>query len=111
MIGILKPTKADTEPQDWTPQEIERAKQLSRKLIVQLFDEGKCSPVFYVCENSGYVMLSLEFGIPCMGIDDIYARPSGTDHFNKDIGECVCLCKAANTPIPEFIKNKNREAK
>lgn len=98
------------EPQDWTPQEIEQAKQLSRELIMQMFDEGKCSPVFYVPLAHNSVNLSLQFGIPCKRAHFI-AKPYSGDVFNADIGKCVCLCKATGTPIPDFIKNKNREAK
>lgn len=96
----MKQTKGD-----WTAEEIEQAKQLSRKLLVRLFDEGECSPVFYVDQEDNSVSLSLQFGHPYKRVDFI-AKPSGGDVFNAAIGKCVCLCKATGTPIPNIIKNK-----
>ena len=94
----------------WTAEEIEQAKQLSRKLVVRLFDEGECSPVFYVDQEDNSVSLSLQFGYPHKR-GNFISKPSGGDVFNADIGKCVCLCKATGTPMPEFIKNKNGEVK
>lgn len=121
MIGILKPTKADTEPQDWTTGEIEQAKRLSRELIVQLFDEGKCSPVFFIPDGTNLIGLLKVFletatiWVPARELlaqnNAFWAEVSGNDVFNVDIGRCVCLCRATGTPVPDFIENKNRRAK
>ena len=77
---------------------------------MRLFDEGECSPVFYVEQEDNSVSLSLQFGRPYKRVD-FFSKPSGGDVFNADIGKCVCLCKATGTPMPEFIKNKNGEVK
>lgn len=99
---------------DWTDAEIEQAKELSRELVVKLFDAG-CSVTFYAYDS--YVGVDVIFGkgdFPSRkfsGEDCYEAIPKEGDVFNADIGKCVCLCKLTNTPVPEFIRNKNKEEK
>lgn len=99
---------------DWTYSEIEQAKELSRNLILKLWD-ADISWFFNgsnAVEVSAYVpfgdnnkLPSVQFG----GLNLYAAYPSGNDIFNEHIGKCVCLCKLTNTPVPKFIIDKNKE--
>lgn len=93
---------------EWTPAEIERAKDKNCSLLMKAYKKGLC-PVFYNLEDlkDPFVRCDLNYGT--FGIDKItYAFPKGKDKFNWDIGRCVALCKAMGEPVPDFIKNKNK---
>lgn len=99
---------------EWTDEEIECAKELSRHLILKLWD-ADISWFFHgsnAVEVSAYVpfgdnnkLPSVQFG----GLNLYAAYPSGNDIFNEHIGKCVCLCKLTSTPVPKFIIDKNKE--
>lgn len=36
------------------------------------------------------------------------AKHHSKEEIQEAIGKVVCLCKALNKPIPDFINNKNR---
>ena len=94
---------------DWTSLEIYKAKGICTFLLDKAFSKNLC-PVFYNLEdyNEGpFVRCDLNYG--AFGIDKIaHALPKGKDKFNWDIGRCVALCKAMGEPVPDFIKNKNK---
>lgn len=94
---------------DWTPMDICKARTICTILLKQAFQKNLC-PVFYNLEdrNEGsFVRCDLNYGT--FGVDKIaYAFPKGKDKFNWDIGRCVALCKAMGEPVPDFIKNKNK---
>ena len=99
--------RAENPNTDWTAEEIEQAKELSRKLMCKIFDDGDSIKFVKVwgspCEMS--VVFYNRFG----SVSDIFkSKPSGGDKFNEWIGKCVCLCKATQTPIPSFILDKNK---
>lgn len=94
---------------DWTSLEIYKARGICTLLLDKAFSKNLC-PVFYNLEdyNEGpFVRCDLNYGT--FGIDKIaYAFPKGKDKFNWDIGRCVAFCKAMGEPVPDFIKNKNK---
>lgn len=99
---------------EWTDEEIEQAKHLSRDLILKLWDAG-CDIVILYNANievrahrpygDSSRLPAARFG----GLNSYTACPSGNDIFNEHIGKCVCLCKLTNTPVPKFIIDKNKE--
>lgn len=105
---VRKYTKRAENPNaDWAAEEIEQAKELSRKLMCKIFDDGDSIKFVKVlgspCEM--FAVFYNRFG----SVSDIFkSKSSGRDKFNEWIGKCVCLCKATQTPIPSFILDKNR---
>ena len=95
---------------DWTAEEIEQAKQLSRELLIQLYTGGIWGFSFFVNKASRKIQLTTSTGSPATK-EYFYAEATDSDIFEEYIGRCVCLCKATGTPVPQFIKNKNKEAK
>jgi len=88
---------------DWTSEEIEQAGKLYGELCKELMEKGYLP--FFLAEEK-------EKAMHLYALDHTYrAQAVGSDVFNELIGDCVCLCKATGTPIPDFIKNKNREVK
>ena len=97
---------------DWTHEEIQMAKELSRKMLIQIFDEGGCID-FTGCHKGDTAVWANYYtndNRPGMA-GQFVARVKNDDVFNQWIGKCVCLCKATKTPIPSFILNKNKERK
>ena len=95
---------------DWTSEEIEQAKELSRKLLCKIFDDGGSVKFIKVSDSSceTFAVFYNRF----RPVSDIFkSKSSGSDKFNEWIGKCVCLCKATQTPIPSFILEKNKERK
>lgn len=94
---------------DWTPLEIDKARRICTFLLDKAFSKNLC-PVFYKqknCYDEPIVKCRLDFG-SFPAAKEAIAVPSGKDKFNWDIGRCVALCKAMNRPVPDFIKNKNK---
>lgn len=95
---------------EWTPAEIERAKDKVCSLLIRAYEKSLC-PVFYRkygLDKSPYVACSVNFGTFGKDRGTTFAIPKGKDKFNWDIGRCVALCKAMGEPVPDFIKNKNK---
>lgn len=95
---------------EWTPAEIERAKDKTCSLLMRAYEKSLC-PVFYKkysSDKTPYVECRISFGTFGKDRGATFAIPSGKDKFNWDIGRCVALCKAMNAPVPDFIKNKNK---
>ena len=95
---------------DWTPAEIERAKDKNCSLLMRAYKKSLC-PVFYKkygSDESPYVACSINFGTFGKDRGTTFAIPKGKDKFNWDIGRCVALCKVMGEPVPDFIKNKNK---
>lgn len=97
---------------DWTHEEIQMAKELSRKMLIQIFDEGGCID-FTGCHKGDTAIWANYYtndNRPGTA-GQFVARVKNDDVFNQWIGKCVCLCKATKTPIPSFILDKNKERK
>lgn len=95
---------------EWTPAEIERAKDKNCSLLMRAYKKNLC-PVFYKkysSDGSPYVACSINFGTFGKDRGTTFAIPKGKDKFNWDIGRCVALCKVMGEPVPDFIKNKNK---
>lgn len=95
---------------EWTPAEIERAKDKVCSLLMQAYEKSLC-PVFYKRYGSDgvpYVMCEISLGTFGKDRRSTFAIPKGKDKFNWDIGRCVALCKAMGEPVSDFIKNKNK---
>lgn len=87
---------------DWTEEELKQARELFKELAAELVLDQNDILVFL--ENRHKEGVRLETCAMC----DILGTPQGNDVFNPLIGKVVCLCKALNKPIPDFINNKNR---
>ena len=99
---------------EWTDEEIEQAKFLSRDLILKLWDAGCDIAIVYNAniEVRAYKPYGDNSRLPSArfgGLNSYTACPIGNDIFNEHIGKCVCLCKLTNTPVPKFIIDKNKE--
>lgn len=95
---------------EWTPAEIERAKDEVCSLLIRAYEKSLC-PVFYKkygLDKSPYVECKISFGTFGKDKGSTFAIPKGKDKFNWDIGRCVAFCKAMGEPVPDFIKNKNK---
>lgn len=95
---------------EWTPAEIERAKDKVCSLLIRAYEKSLC-PVFYKkygLDKSPYVECKISFGTFGKDKGSTFAIPKGKDKFNWDIGRCIALCKAMGKPVPDFIKNKNK---
>lgn len=94
---------------DWTPMDICKARAICIILLKKAFQKNLC-PVFYKQKNfydEPIVKCRLDFG-SFPAAKEAIAAPSGKDKFNWDIGRCVALCKVMGEPVPDFIKNKNK---
>lgn len=94
---------------DWTPMDICKARAICVILLKKAFQKNLC-PVFYKQKNfydEPIVKCRLDFG-SFPAAKEAIAAPSGKDKFNWDIGRCVALCKVMGEPVPDFIKNKNK---
>lgn len=108
-----------TSSPDWTTEELEAAKKLSRELLCKLFDES-VDVLFLRSGDDVIAHIQRPMGscasVEIPGVEPLYAlkqnlvkaTPIGNDVFNATIGKCVCLCRATETPVPKFIKNKNK---
>lgn len=93
----------------WTDGEISEAKRISEEIILNLFHR-KMSCDFYelVWQKRKWVECYIH---PARYPDNkrrYVAVPLGDDVYDFYIGCCVCLCKAAERDIPDFILQKNR---
>ena len=85
---------------DWTDEELKQARELFKELAAEWVLDQNDILVFRRYEER----ITMETYAMC----DILGMPRGNDVFNPIIGKVVCLCKALNKPIPDFINNKNR---
>lgn len=87
---------------DWTEEELKQARELFKELAAEWVLDQNDILVFR--NNRPEERITMETYAMC----DILGMPRGNDVFNPIIGKVVCLCKALNKPIPDFINNKNR---
>lgn len=87
---------------DWTEEELKQARELFKELAAEWVLDQNDILVFR--NNRHEERITMETCAMC----DILGMPRGNDVFNPIIGKVVCLCKALNKPIPDFINNKNR---
>ena len=89
---------------DWTEEELKQARELFKELAAECVLDNHQNLVFAVNPNNKSVRLlttRFRLELEC-------AIAHNDDVFNPTIGKVVCLCKALNKPIPDFINNKNR---
>ena len=87
---------------DWTDEELKQARELFKELAAEWVLDQNDILVFSENRHKEEVRLELNY------LSYILGTPRGNDVFNPLIGKVVCLCKALNKPIPDFINNKNR---
>lgn len=87
---------------DWTAEELKAAREIFKELAAKWVLDRNDILVFR--NNRHEERITMETCAMC----DIFGTPRGNDVFNPLIGKVVCLCKALNKPIPDFINNKNR---
>ncbi len=87
---------------DWTEEELKQARELFKELAAEWVLDQNDILVFSENQHKEEVRLEIRY------LSDICGTPRGNDVFNPLIGKVVCLCKALNKPIPDFISNKNR---
>lgn len=87
---------------DWTEKELKQARELFKELAAELVLDQNDILVFSENRHKEEVRLEIRY------LPDILGTPRGNDVFNPLIGKVVCLCKALDKPIPDFINNKNR---
>lgn len=108
-ISDLNDIRERLSKRKWTEEEISAAKEISHKIILELYDNF-VFPVFYQPTDNN-IMVDIDFGHN-FGKDRnykktvAYANCSKNDEYNVEIGRCVALCKATGKPIPEFIMRK-----
>ena len=86
---------------DWTEEELKQARELFKELAAEWVLDQNDILVFR--NNRPEERITMETWAMC----DICGTPRGNDVFNPIIGKVVCLCKALNKHIPDFINNKN----
>ena len=88
---------------DWTDEELKQARELFKELAAEWVLDKRNSLIFFSSSFARNVQL-----ITDTGFEIARATAKNDDVFNSTIGKVVCLCKALNKPIPDFINNKNR---
>ena len=89
---------------DWTEEELKQARELFKELAAECVLDNHQNLVFAVNPyNKSVRLLTTRFRLELE-----CAIAHNDDVFNPTIGKVVCLCKALNKPIPDFINNKNR---
>ena len=88
---------------DWTEEELEQARELFKELAAEWVLDKRNSLIFFSSSFARNVQL-----ITDTGFEIARATAKNDDVFNSTIGKVVCLCKALDKPIPDFINNKNR---
>ena len=88
---------------DWTEEELKQARELFKELAAEWVLDRRNSLIFFPSSFARNVQL-----ITDTGFEITRATAKNDDVFNPLIGKVVCLCKALNKPIPDFISNKNR---
>lgn len=89
---------------DWTEEELKQARELFKELAAEWVLDNHQNLVFAVNPyNKSVRLLNTRFRLELE-----CAIAHNNDVFNPIIGKVVCLCKALNKPIPDFINNKNR---
>lgn len=90
---------------EWTEDELAQAEKLYKDYLAEFVDRGhipefEVFKVLNVKEVQLYVLKKATFSLPWITCE--------YDTEKLCIGKVVCLCKALDKPIPDFIKNKNR---
>ena len=88
---------------DWTEEELKQARELFKELAAEWVLDRRKSLIFLSNEFAKMVQL-----LTNAGFEIARATVQNDDVYNPTIGKVVCLCKALNKPIPDFINNKNR---
>lgn len=88
---------------DWTEEELKQARELFKELAAEWVLDRHKSLIFI--PNSFAKTVEM---LTTAGFEITRATVQNDDVFNPVIGKVVCLCKALNKPIPDFINNKNR---
>ena len=88
---------------DWTEEELKQARELFKELAEEWVLDRLKPLIFYSSAYGKMVQLLTD-----TGFEIARAKAKNDDVFNHIIGKVVCLCKALNKPIPDFINNKNR---
>ena len=88
---------------DWTEEELEQARELFKELAAEWVLDKRNSLIFFSGSFARNVQL-----ITDTGFEIARATAKNDDVFNSTIGKVVCLCKALDKPIPDFINDKNR---
>lgn len=88
---------------NWTEEELKQARELFKELAEEWVLDRLKPLIFY--SNAYGKMVQL---LTNTGFEIARATAKNDDVFNHIIGKVVCLCKALNKPIPDFINNKNR---
>lgn len=88
---------------DWTEEELKQARELFKELAEEWVLDRLKPLIFYSSAYGKMVQL-----LTNTGFEIARAKAKNDDVFNHIIGKVVCLCKALNKPIPDFINNKNR---
>lgn len=94
-------------PEDWTEEEIEKAKDLVCEMASTIVREGGDLFFSHEDEDDSITCSVYRGSFIWESAHDFQAKPSGGDVYNVWIGKCVALCKALNKPIPDFIRFKN----
>lgn len=105
---------------EWTGDELAQAEKLYKDYLAEFVNKGYI-PVFTIgCHNMIFLkVFENAHTIKFISNDDAleyifnlskhyFTSLTKDDVFNETIGKVVCLCKALDKPIPDFIKNKNR---
>ena len=88
---------------DWTEEELKQARELFKELAEEWVLDRLKPLIFYSSAYGKMVQL-----LTITDFEIARAKAKNDDVFNDIIGKVVCLCKALNKPIPDFINNKNR---
>ena len=88
---------------DWTEEELKQARELFKELAAEWVLDRHKSLIFLSNEFAKMVQL-----LTNAGFEITRATVQNDDVYNPTIGKVVCLCKALNKPIPDYINNKNR---
>lgn len=88
---------------DWTEEELKQARELFKELAEEWVLDRLKPLIFYSSAYGKMVQL-----LTITDFEIARAKAKNDDVFNHIIGKVVCLCKALNKPIPDFINNKNR---
>lgn len=94
-------------PQDWTKEEIEKAKDLICEMASIVLMGGGDLFFGYDDDDNSITCTVYKDSFSWEPGHDFCAKPHGRDVFNVWIGKCVALCKALKKPIPDFIRYKN----
>lgn len=93
----------------WGGFEIIRARKICLDLSYKILSHGGSVNWCFVDISKSALMCNVIFNPYDEKSGTGFAKPYKDDNFNIWIGKCVSLCKAVGVPVPDFIKNKNKE--